>query len=201
MQKLIDWFNKHSLQLIILGGVAALGGLAFLLRGVVGPRGVAVFGVACFLGLCFAISRDPRRVNLRAVATGMSIQVLLALFVLETELGRQIFGMLGGANFHLRESVAFLRDTPLDLRQWTVDNSARADVKQVRHPMLDPLQLDRMLPPSERGVMRWDKNPWTTVAGDFSDAEGRLESSGVFWLLPYWMGRYAGFIEAPPSDR
>jgi hypothetical protein len=92
--------------------------------------------------------------------------------------------------------VAFLRDTSLDLRQWTVDNSGRNDVRLVRRPMLEPLQIDRMLPASERGVMRWDKNPWPAQSGDFHDPEGRLESCGVFWLLPYWMGRHAGFIGA-----
>ncbi len=108
-----------------------------------------------------------------------------------------IYGMAGGKDLHLQESVEFLRDQPLDLRQWTIDNSAREDLKLVREPMLDPLQTDRMLPPSERGVMRWDKNPWAAISGDFTDPDGRLESSGVFWLLPYWMGRYYGFIEGP----
>lgn len=104
------------------------------------------------------------------------------------------YGLLGGGDFHLAESVAFLRDTPLDLRQWTVDSSRREDLKLVRHPMPDSLQTDRLPPPSERGVMRWDKNPWEVTSGDFHDPEGRLESCGVFWLLPYWMGRYYGFI-------
>jgi len=106
------------------------------------------------------------------------------------------FGMLGGKNFHLKESVEFLRDHPLDLRQWTLDNSKRDDIKMVRRPLQDPLQTDRMPPPSERGVMRWDKNPWAHIAGDFPH-NGRMESSGVFWLLPYWMGRYAGYITEP----
>ena len=110
------------------------------------------------------------------------------------------FGMLTGGDCRLDDNLFFLRDQPLDLRQWRIDNSLRDDVEVVRSPMLDPLQLDRMLPPSERGVMRWDKNPWTVVSGDFNDPEGRLESSGVFWLLPYWMGRYAGYIEAPTSE-
>ncbi len=108
-----------------------------------------------------------------------------------------IYAMAGGDNFHLQESVDFLRDQPLDLRHWTIDNSQREDLEWGRAPMLDPLQSDRMLPPSERGVMRWDKNPWAVISGDFSDPEGRSESSGVFWLLPYWMGRYANFIAAP----
>jgi len=108
-----------------------------------------------------------------------------------------MYGFLGGENFHLEESIQFLRDQPLDLVQWRVDNSTREDVRLIRFPMLEPLQLDRMLPPSERGIMRWDKNPWEAVSGDFSDEQGRLESSGVFWLMPYWMGRYLGYISAP----
>jgi hypothetical protein len=107
------------------------------------------------------------------------------------------FGMIGGKNFHLEESVEFLRDQPLDLRQWVVDNSTREDIALVRKPMQEPLQTSRMVPPSERGVMRWDKNPWAVISGDFTDPDGRLESSGNFWLLPYWMGRYCGFIKAP----
>lgn len=107
------------------------------------------------------------------------------------------YGMAGGTNFHLEESVAFMRDQPLDLRQWTIDNSKREDITFSRHPMLRPMQTDRMLPPSERGVMRWDKNPWAAISGDFHDAQGHRESSGVFWLLPYWMGRYYGFIDSP----
>lgn len=110
-----------------------------------------------------------------------------------------IYGAVGGEEFHLDDSVALLRDQPLDLRQYTVDNSKREDIGFRREPMLDPLQTDRMLPASERGVMRWDKNPWEVVSGDFGDPEGHLESSGVFWLLPYWMGRYYGFIAAPSA--
>ncbi|MBL7645958.1 MAG: regulator [Candidatus Hydrogenedentes bacterium] len=104
---------------------------------------------------------------------------------------------VGGADTRLDESVAFLRDQPLDLRQWIVDNSVREDIDLVRKPMQDSLQTSRMLPPSERGVMRWDKNPWEYISGDFPHEEGLMESSGVFWLLPYWLGRYVGHIEAP----
>lgn len=106
------------------------------------------------------------------------------------------YGIAGGEDFHLEESIAFMRDQPLDLRQWTVDNSKREDITFSRYPILRPMQTSRMLPPSERGVMRWDKNPWAVISGDFHDAAGHRESSGVFWLLPYWMGRYHGFIHA-----
>ena len=107
------------------------------------------------------------------------------------------YGLIGGKHFQLDDSIAFLRDAPLDLIQWRMDNSRREDIQLVRKPMLEPLQTNRMLPPSERGVMRWDKNPWSAISGDVSNERGSYESCGVFWLLPYWMGRYYGFIQAP----
>jgi len=80
----------------------------------------------------------------------------------------------------------------LDLVCWTVDNTHREDIRLVREPIWEIQQTDRLLPASERGVVRWDKNPWMAVHGD----EGRSEWCPVFWLLPYWMGRYAGFIQS-----
>ena len=85
------------------------------------------------------------------------------------------------------------RDAPLDLIHWTVDNSAREDVNLVRYPELYDWQVDRLLPASERYTMCWDKNPYAASGGE----NGRRESTGIYWLLPYWMGRYYGFIEAP----
>jgi hypothetical protein len=41
--------------------------------------------------------------------------------------------------------------------------------------------------------MRWDNHPFEVVQGD----GGATESDGVFWLLPYWMGRYLGLIGKP----
>ena len=93
----------------------------------------------------------------------------------------------------LEAAVKVLRETPLDLIRWEVDNSHREDLRLVRTPELEHWQTPRLLPPSERGVPRTDDNPRLAVQGD----GGRTESDGVFWLLPYWMGRYYGFIEAP----
>jgi len=83
-------------------------------------------------------------------------------------------------------------DTPLDLVRWRLDNAGRMDVRIVRSPELENLQTDRMLPISERSFFRWDNNPWYAVQGD----GGHTEADGVFWLLPYWIGRYLGFIDA-----
>lgn len=102
-------------------------------------------------------------------------------------------GSRNPADFDLEQCVDVLRDEPLDLVQWTVDSRKREDVRIVHEPMLDDTEVDRILPPSERATMRTDSNLYSAARGE----DGMSESSGVFWLLPYWMGRYNGFIDAP----
>jgi hypothetical protein len=97
----------------------------------------------------------------------------------------------------IADAVGALRDEPLDLVQWTVDNRGREDVRLVHWPMLDDVQTDRALPPSERATIRSDSNVYSAVRGE----DGMSESSGVFWLLPYWMGRYYGYLGAPTPSR
>jgi hypothetical protein len=106
-----------------------------------------------------------------------------------------IYASLSGKDkdLDMGAAIRFLRDAPLDLVRWRVDNSTREDLRVVRFPELENLQTDRLSPPSERGVMRWDNNPWEVVQGD----GGQTESDGVYWLLPYWMGRHHGFIQPP----
>lgn len=107
-----------------------------------------------------------------------------------------LYASLTGTPPEREDSLTFLRDAPLDLIRWTVDNTRREDLKLVRAPEIEPWQTDRLPPPSERGVIRWDENPWRAVQGD----GGQTESDGVFWLLPYWMGRYYGYIAPPSGD-
>jgi streptogramin lyase len=104
-----------------------------------------------------------------------------------------IYGVCSGQTPQLEIFAAYLRDASLDLVRWTVDNSRREDIRTVRMPEWEYLQTNHLLPPSERGVIRWDENPWRAVQGD----EGNTESDGVWWLLPYWMGRYYGYIQPP----
>jgi len=104
-----------------------------------------------------------------------------------------IYGACSGKTPQLEISADYLRDASLDLVRWTVDNSHREDVRIVRLPEWEYLQTNRLLPPSECGVIRWDENPWRAVQGD----GGYTESDGVWWLLPYWMGRYYSYIQPP----
>ncbi len=88
-------------------------------------------------------------------------------------------------------SIFVLKDNPLDLIRWRVDNSKREDLHMTHSPILEDTQTSRLVPPSERGIMRWDKNPWKAIQGN----GGHSESDGVYWLLSYWMGRYYSLID------
>ncbi|MEJ7643665.1 MAG: regulator [Chryseolinea sp.] len=89
----------------------------------------------------------------------------------------------------LKASIEFLTDTPLDLVDWTIDHTKRADVKIVHYPVLDEVQVNVLQPASIRATVRWDKNPWSISPGNH-----HVEREPVFWLLPYWMGQYLKMI-------
>lgn len=104
-----------------------------------------------------------------------------------------VYGGVMGGEFGADACVEYLRDSPLDMIDWTVDNRFREDVRLVRAPVVDRWQTDRLLPPSERALNKWDGDPYQALHG----GGGHTESSSVHWLLPYWMGRYYGIVEAP----
>ena len=83
------------------------------------------------------------------------------------------------------KDIRFLIDTPLDLVDWHIDHSAREDVKLVRKPTMEDIQVDKLPPASIRATIRWDSNPWLAESGD-----PHVEREPVFWLFPYWMARY-----------
>jgi len=95
-----------------------------------------------------------------------------------------------GRNTELVSSIDFLVDTPLDLVDWPTDHTKREDVHVVHAPVLDAVQVNEMPPAGIRGTVRWDKNPWEAVSGN-----PFVEREPVFWLYPYWMGRYLKMIE------
>lgn len=89
----------------------------------------------------------------------------------------------------LAASIEFLKDTPLDLNDWTVDHTKREDVRITRSPVLEEIQVEKLPPASIRATVRWDKNPWLATTG-----YPGMEREPVFWLFPYWMGRYLDMI-------
>ena len=98
----------------------------------------------------------------------------------------------GAAEFDRDESVRTLREIPMDLVTWSVQNSTRLDVA------FDPL-ADRhkrrqalvVLPYDELPMWKWNENPYRLDGGN----GGRSEDDGAHFLLPYWMGRYHKLLD------
>lgn len=101
-----------------------------------------------------------------------------------------VYNRFSGRQVPLEPAVENLRDWPLDMIEWTVDNSHREDVTQDRTPGLDEGFLTRLLPRSEMGLCMWDQEPYKAVIGN----NGQREDKPNDWLLAYWMGRYYGLL-------
>lgn len=80
---------------------------------------------------------------------------------------------------------------PVDTIDWTVKNSDRIDVEKERE--LDRAgrpQAKSLLPRDELPVAKWNANPFDVDGG----SGGRAEDDGAAFLLPYWLGRFHGFL-------
>lgn len=102
----------------------------------------------------------------------------------------------------LEDSVATLKDFPLDRVGWGHKNSHRLDlVRLARQQASEPYEPPRggrgyrnngkVLPVSERFFHHWNTDPWSLDYG----GNGTSLGSGTVYLLPYYMGLYHGFIE------
>ena len=71
----------------------------------VGERLVSVLGLLLILGLCWLLSRDRFNLKLRPILGGLGLQLLLALFVLRTSFGQQLFAGIGSLFSQLLDCV------------------------------------------------------------------------------------------------
>ncbi|MEM6701667.1 MAG: hypothetical protein AAF690_03125 [Acidobacteriota bacterium] len=84
---------------------------------------------------------------------------------------------------------------PLDRRDWPLANSHRHDVELLRSSSTGRPRGHRadgrVLPIDERFVGHWNHDPWSL---DFGGRGTRI-ADGASYLLPYYLGRFYGFIE------
>ena len=91
-----------------------------------------------------------------------------------------------------KESRRTLERIPLEMIEWTAMNSHRRDVVfQKEKERFGRDQLTEVLAPDERAVAKWNSNPYRPDGGN----GGRGEDDGSYFLLPYWMGRYHGWVK------
>ncbi len=101
--------------------------------------------------------------------------------------------MTGAKQFDLNQSIGFLKNYPLDMRNWSVQNSQRKDIERIPDNFRGQTTKE-LLPLGELPLYRHNGQIFTLD----SKGDGKtLISAGDVWLLPYWMGRYLGVISAP----
>eukprot|EP01116_Phalansterium_solitarium_P014972 TRINITY_DN3293_c0_g2_i1.p2 TRINITY_DN3293_c0_g2~~TRINITY_DN3293_c0_g2_i1.p2 ORF type:complete len:654 (+),score=269.04 TRINITY_DN3293_c0_g2_i1:3242-5203(+) len=101
-----------------------------------------------------------------------------------------IYGATGAQDVDIAGSAWMLRTFPLDQIDWPFDNSNRLDVETDRNLSREGLpQLRTLLPYDEIFMGRWNGSPFDPNGGS-----GMSLMDGTAFLMPYWLGRYHGFI-------
>src|SRR6478752_4104176 len=54
-----------------------------------------IWGFVLILGLAFLLSNNRKAINYRLVVSGLALQLVLALFILKTAVGQQLFAFVG----------------------------------------------------------------------------------------------------------
>ncbi len=98
----------------------------------------------------------------------------------------------------LADSRDSLERFPLDLADWPMANSHRLDIALLPQFLRPGVKAKRghrpdgkVLPVDERFFTHWNHDPWVLDTG----GSGRRLADGATFLLPYYLGRYYGFVE------
>ena len=90
------------------------------------------------------------------------------------------------------ESEKTLERMPWEMIEWTVKNSQRIDfARSERINRKGRREFVEVIPPDERRVHKYNTSPYEPDGG----TGGRSEEAPNFWLMPYWMGHYYGWID------
>lgn len=99
-----------------------------------------------------------------------------------------MYALIGGTDYDFEESAWWLREFPMDLVSWKVDNSHRKDLTKVE-PNFRKQEYTEVLPRDER-PMHLHNNAYRNNGG----SNGSREYPPYIYLLPYWAGRFVGAI-------
>ncbi|MAU72328.1 MAG: hypothetical protein CML04_09545 [Pseudozobellia sp.] len=104
-----------------------------------------------------------------------------------------LFALSGGTQIDFEESAWWLREFPMDLIDWSVDNSHRTDLKKIE-PNFRGQTYSEVLPPDERPLHKHNG-----AYRNNGNGGGKREYAPYIYLLPYWAGRYVEAISAPQN--
>ena len=107
------------------------------------------------------------------------------------------YGACTGRSCDAESAAQWLAECPLDLRNWTIDNTDRPDIPlSPERGRFGEVQLTRVPFAGESRIGKWNRNPYAAYVGD----GGATEEDGAFWLLPYWMGRWHGIFRTDTDE-
>jgi hypothetical protein len=97
---------------------------------------------------------------------------------------------------YLSDAVDTLQRIPLDRILWSFQNSHRLDVVALPRAAYrvrpgGHLRNGGVIPIDERGLEHWNQDPWRLDEAH----DGMTLTDGAAFLLPYYLGRYHGFIQ------
>ncbi|MBD1261022.1 hypothetical protein HZY62_10520 [Maribacter polysiphoniae] len=104
-----------------------------------------------------------------------------------------LFALTGSTTIDSEESAWNLREFPMDLIDWKIDNSHRKDLIMIE-PNFRSQTYSEVLPGDER-VLHKHNGAYKNNGGN-----ARQEYAPYIYLLPYWAGRYAEAISAPVKE-
>lgn len=135
------------------------------------------------------LEEDParRRLVLMSLATSW-----MTVRPEQSPLYHFIYGAVTRQAADVEGAAETLERWPWDLRRWTYRNSHRQDLQHASYRSRQGrAQAATPIPPDERSGVKWNQNPYQLDGGN----DGRSEADAAGFLLPYWMGRYHGFLE------
>ncbi|MEC7173496.1 MAG: hypothetical protein VXW04_03200 [Bacteroidota bacterium] len=100
-----------------------------------------------------------------------------------------LYSLSGGSPVDLDASIWWLKEFPLDLLDWKVENKNRKDIIKIPANFRKQEYID-VLPPDERPIHLHNRAYQNNGGSD-----GFREYSPYVYLLPYWAGRYLNHIE------
>ncbi len=102
-----------------------------------------------------------------------------------------LYALSGGREIDYNESAWWLKEFPLDLIAWNVDNTHRKDLIKLKTNFRGQ-EYSEVLPRDER-IMNLHNNAYRNSGGE----GGKREYPPYLFLMPYWAGRYVEAISAP----
>tara|TARA_B100001057_G_scaffold239951_1_gene240184 strand:+ start:3016 stop:5196 length:2181 start_codon:yes stop_codon:yes gene_type:complete len=137
----------------------------------------------------YAFDNDSRQRHLETVASHWEIERSE-----KNPLWNFLYAMSGGKDFDLKESILWLKEYPVDLIDWKIENKHRKDLKKITSNFRKQ-EYSEVLPRDER-PHHLHNRAYKNDGG----SGGFREYSPYIYLLPYWAGRYVKAIEPASSN-